>query len=318
MPDYSDNKYVEKFRQADDKKKGLIILIVFLLLIFLILSGLIMLIPFLMVVVGIPIYMHQMKLKNQMQENFKANELEAILQDAFPGATYDARGDMIDADGCRECNLFPVTKHYCRTEDGLKMRFGNNNDISMDYVEVYTYEIKTDSDGDDYEATLFKGGLFKYTFFKKFRDSIYIIPNETENGKVKHGLFGGDKPLHNPSKYNKKLHKCELDDVEFNEIFSIYSDNDEDVFYILTPQYMNIMKNLYNKYKNDIRFKFSDNYMYVAVSEMDLFDYDLVYAKGLKVDDVKTHEACVEQTKKELNSLVDFAKTLELGDSIFY
>ena len=313
MPSFFD-KYSEKFQQADSKTKLLILIAGFILLMFLLFTGLF----FVVAVVLAVLYYREAKLKNQVQTEFKEHNLQAILQDAFPGATYDATGSAIDGDGCRECNLFPIQKNRFRTEDGLKMQFGNNNDISLDYVEVYTYEIKSDSDGDSYESTLFKGGLFKYTFFKKFKDSIYVIPNATRNGKVKHGLLGKDKPVHNPCKFNKNLHKCELEDVEFNEIFSVYSDNDAETFYILTPQYIKLMKDLYDQYGHDIRFKFSDNNMYVAVDGMDLFDFKPVYANGLQVDAMATHEACVEQTKAELNSLVEFAQTLELGDSIFY
>jgi hypothetical protein len=75
---------------------------------------------------------------------------------------------------------------------------------------------------------------------------------------------------------------------------------------------------LYNKHDGNIRFKFSDNQLYIAISGMDLFDFNLEFNDNRQVDEEKTFEACVAQTKEEINGLVEFAKTLELGDSIFY
>jgi hypothetical protein len=257
-------------------------------------------------------------MKSAMQKDFKENHLQRFLQENFPDATYFSDGNIIDIDGCKECNLFPVKKNWLETEDGLKMTFGRNNDISLEYVEVYTYVIGHDEDGDEYKETLFKGGLFKYTFFKKFKDNIYVIPNKRINGKVIHGLLGGEKPVFNPAKAEKDLHEVQLEDVEFNELFSVFSSSDETSFFILTPQYMNLMKDLYNKHDGNIRFKFSDNQLYIAISGMDLFDFNLEFNDNRQVDEEKTFEACVAQTKEEINGLVEFAKTLELGDSIFY
>lgn len=135
---------------------------------------------------------------------------------------------------------------------------------------------------------------------------------------MKHGLFGGDKPVFNPKKYDRNLVETELEDVEFNEIFSVYSANEAETFYILTPQYMSLIKELYKKYNGDIRFKFSDNNMYIAIDGMDLFDYKIEYQDFTHVDMERTLEGCVRQTREELNSLAEFAETLELGDSIFY
>lgn len=315
MPDI--NELIEKYKNWDSKYKSLITLIVLIFITFLFITGTTAGLLPLFILVLVPIYMKRMKLKDEMQKNFKENDLQKILQEAFPGATYDSEGSAIDAEGCRRCNLFPIKKNMCLTEDGVQMRFGRNDDISLDYVEVYTYEIKSDSDGAHYKSTLFKGGLFKYTFFKKFKDNIYIIPNEVVNGKVKHGLLGGDKPVHNPTKLEKNLTEVSLEDVEFNELFSVYSNNEAETFYILTPQYMSLIKELYRKYGSNIRFKFSDNYMYIAINDMDLFDFKPVFDKLCQVDHAKSFDACVAQTKEEIKSLVDFAEKLELGDSIF-
>lgn len=270
------------------------------------------------ITVAIVLFVKRANDKQRIQDEFKKNNFEEVLQNIFPGSQYFPKGDNIDADGIRDCNLFRIDRNRYYSQDGLKMRLGNNNDIDLDYVEVRTYEIKTDSDGDSYEATIFKGAVFKYTFFKKFKDNMYIIPNLAENGKVKHGLFGGDKPVFNPKKYDKNLHESQLEDVEFNEIFSVYSANEAETFYILTPQYMALIKDLYHKYDAKIRFKFSDNNMYIAIEDMDLFDYKIEYQDFAHVDMERTLEGCVRQTKEELNSLAEFAETLELGDSIFY
>ena len=306
----------------EDKKLKhplLVIILVFLgIIVFLAFHEFFTLLMMIGIIVAVIMFVKRTNDKQRIQDEFKKNNFEEVLQNIFPGAQYFPKGENIDADRIRDCNLFRIDKKRYYSQDGLKMRLGNNNDIALDYVEVRTYEIKTDSDGDSYEATIFKGAVFKYTFFKKFKDNLYIIPNETENGKVKHGLFGGEKPVFNPKKYDKNLRESQLEDVEFNEIFSVYSANEAETFYILTPHYMNLIKDLYKKYNAAIRFKFSDNNMYIAIEDMDLFDYKIKYQDFTHVDMERTLEGCVRQTKEELNSLAKFAETLELGDSIFY
>lgn len=308
----------EKFNNLDISTKRLIVVSGFILLLFLMATGLFVPLLFILLILFGVMSSRYYKIKKAVQKDFKENHLQRFLQEIFPDATYFPDGSIIDVNGCRECNLFPVKKEWCETEDGLKMTFGKNNDISLEYVEVYTYVIKHDEDGDEYKETLFRGGLFKYTFFKKFKDNIYVIPNKTKNGKPVHGLLGGEKPEFDPSKAEKDLHEIQLEDVEFNELFSVFSANDEESFFILTPQYMSLMKDLYKKHDGKIRFKFSDNYMFIAISEMDLFDFDLEYNSNRQFDEEKTFEKCVNQTKEEIRGLEEFATTLELGDSIFY
>ena len=306
----------------EDKKLKhplLVIILVFLgIIVFLPFHGFFILLMKIGITVAVITFVKRTNDKQRIQDEFKKNNFEEVLQNIFPESQYFPKGENIDADGIRDCNLFRIDKKRYYSQDGLKLCLGNNNDIALDYVEVRTYEIKTDSDGDSYEATIFKGAVFKYTFFKKFKDNLYIIPNETEGGKVKHGLFGGNKPVFNPKKYDKNLRESQLEDVEFNEIFSVYSANEAETFYILTPQYMNLIKDLYKKYNAAIRFKFSDNNMYIAIEGMDLFNYKIEYQDFTHVDMERTLEGCVRQTKEELNSLAKFAETLELGNSIFY
>ena len=71
-----------------------------------------------------------------------------------------------------------------------------------------------------------------FDFNKNFKSNFQVISNDF----IKRSL---------PRIKNNK--KVKLEDIEFNKMFKIYSEIEHDAFYILTPHFMEKIKNIVKK-----------------------------------------------------------------------
>jgi len=73
------------------------------------------------------------------------------------------------------------------------------------------------------------------------------------------------------SKIEELGNKVLLENIEFNNIFNVYSIDEEDAFYVLTPHFMEKMMSIQERYKN-VAFRFTNHRLYVAISAEHAFD----------------------------------------------
>lgn len=100
---------------------------------------------------------------------------------------------------------------------------------------------------------VFKGVLIKFSMLKPFSGRTLI----TSNNKY----FGFFQDL-----IGSSMQKVELEDVEFNKMFDVVSDDQVEARYLLTPSFIEKYKNLREVYKaNDIRASFLDKNIIVAI-----------------------------------------------------
>ncbi|SEQ03060.1 Protein of unknown function [Lachnospiraceae bacterium NE2001] len=97
----------------------------------------------------------------------------------------------------------------------------------------------------------------------------------------------------------QKDQKVEMESVRFNEEFDIYSNNPHDVFYLLTPQYMEYMETMLRKYP-ELSIHFNGNKLLIGINEpeKDVFDKkdwlnETVYPDEMEkiqrdIDDIKS------------------------------
>ena len=90
-----------------------------------------------------------------------------------------------------------------------------------------------------------------------------------------------------------------MESVRFNEEFDIYSNNPHDVFYLLTPQYMEYMETMLRKYP-ELSIHFNGNKLLIGINEpeKDVFDKkdwlnETVYPDEMEkiqrdIDDIKS------------------------------
>ena len=146
-----------------------------------------------------------------------------------------------------KAGLFPnfTSKEY---DDVFKCKY---KDVNIDIVES-EYSI----DGGNSENTVFKGVVIKLEMNKEFNGHTLLCSKS---------LFA-KSPL-------KSLTETKMEDVEFNKLYNIYTDDEVEARYVLTTSFIERLKNINLAFKcKNTRCAFRKNNLYIALStNQDLF-----------------------------------------------
>lgn len=106
-------------------------------------------------------------------------------------------------------------------------------------------------------ATIFKGVALQFIINKKFNGHTVIYPNSI---------------THTPPSLN--LHHTELEDVIFEKQYDVYTNDDVEARYLITPSFMKRLNEIQEKfYANEIYAAFKNGVFYLALgSSKDLFE----------------------------------------------
>lgn len=139
-----------------------------------------------------------------------------------------------------------------------------------------------------------------FDFNKEFKANFQVVEKNFSVSKIGDSVFK-----------NSKFEKVEMEEIKFNEEFTIYAENAHDVFYILTPQIMEKLHELNEKIDGELYFGFINNKLYIGIDTgSDSFEAPDVYDKV-------TDEEVYKKIKKEISLITMFVDTLELDNGIF-
>lgn len=185
-------------------------------------------------------------------------------------------------------------------------RFASNDYISGMYkginfeqsdMHIQEEHETTDKDGHTttYWVTIFLGRLMKFDFNKNFKADVQIASNS----------FGASR-----LPYYKKFTKVKMEDVEFNKMFKTYAESEHDAFYILTPHFMEKLKDIKKKLNCGIMFCFIDSKLYIAINNnKDSFEYNVFKPINEKVVE--------ESMSKDIDLITNFVDELNLDNNLF-
>lgn len=184
-------------------------------------------------------------------------------------------------------------------------RFISNDYISASYKNIHfeTSDVliqdeHTDSDGHDYYSTIFKGQWYIFDFNKPFKSNFQVCEKGFD-GILKGNIF-----------FPNHLQSVEMEDMEFNKDFDVYSSNDLDAFYVLTPKTIENIKTIHKKIKGYLLFCFINNKLHIGVyNNRDSYE-PKIYKK---VD----YENAKKDILKELNDITSFIDELQLEKDLF-
>ena len=139
-------------------------------------------------------------------------------------------------------------------------------------------------------VTVFQGRFYEFDFPKKFKHNLLLL-----------------QPMH--FRPFSGFHKIKTENIEFNSELKIYARDDEEAFYILTPQMMERLLYMDDKYLDKISFSFIDEKLYIAIdSRKDYFDI-----KPFKQVD----SSILTEYQTELNDIKEFINVLQLDETLF-
>lgn len=216
---------------------------------------------FLMGLAGLGLTFEQhRRVKKKFKFEFKQEIISKLITTYNPSLEYRPQDRISDAVFIGS-KMFSRKPHDIVGEDMIVGKYGDT-DFKMSELRA-TYET-TDSDGDSTTNEIFKGIFLVADFHKYFHSETIIIP---ETGWKAVGL-------------NKKKYKgaalIEMEDPIFEKRFRVFTTNDQDARYILSPSMMERICKLQNKFRDDIWISFRGDSMNIAINtSRDFFEHDL-------------------------------------------
>ncbi|NLL28493.1 MAG: DUF3137 domain-containing protein [Bacteroidales bacterium] len=201
----------------------------------------------------------------KLYSDFKSQIIGNIVQFVNPSLQYEAHK-------CISYNDFKRSRIFLQDVDryrGDDLVYGMIDKTQISFSEIKAeYEThSTDSDGNSSSEwhTLFKGIFFVADFNKDFNTSTIVLPNRFGKGFL--GNFFKKINL------NRKEKFVALEDPNFNKHFVVYSMDQVEARYILSPALMQRIVEFKEKRKEPIYISFVKSQMYIAISyKRDLFE----------------------------------------------
>ena len=189
---------------------------------------------------------------------FKSEIIKEIILFINPDLSYDST-KKISKNIYKKSGIF---QHSVDSYSGDDYVSGFNGETQIEFSELHTqYKTETyDSKGNRHEHwhTIFRGIFFSADFSKNFNAKTFVLTDTAEK------LFGflGTKF----QKINKSYGELvKLEDPVFEEKFVVYSDNQTEARYLLSPSMMERITTFVEKSNKKIQLSFVDSRLYIAI-----------------------------------------------------
>ena len=258
------------------------------------------------VVVGLSVLISFFKINplwKEYRRQFKEQVIKQIIKFIDEGLSYSPSEKMSQSKFMM-CGIFRTGIDRYKGDDYVE---GKIDSTQIEFSEIHA-EYKTttiDSKGrtQTHWHTIFKGLLFSADFNKNFNTKTYVLTDTAEK------MFGflGTK-LQKMNKGRGDLVK--LENPEFESEFAVYSGDQIESRYILSPSLMERILSFKKQTKKGIQLSFVESRLYVTVPySKDLFEPKL-FGDIVNFDHIKDYH-------NDLSLVLDLVQTLNLNTRIW-
>lgn len=191
--------------------------------------------------------------QRQVAKTYKHIVVGRVVKALGHGLTYSAeskftRQDFLDMD------LFEKRAEKLQSEDEVA---GRKNAVSYSILEAKA--TRTEGSGKNRRTVIiFRGVIVRLDFNKHFHGHTVVVPDR--ESKVLGGLFGEAE-----SRRRKQL--ARMENVEFENAYSVYTTDQQEARYLLTPKLMELMMQARLLFGGDVRFSFHDNSVFATIPQ---------------------------------------------------
>ena len=235
---------------------------------------------------------------------YKKLVVPALLKELDPGLSYNPEG-CIPKEEFRRSKIF---SHSIDSYHGEDLVYGSYKGIPVRFSELKVQEKHSDGKNTTYH-TFFNGVFMVADFNKDFKYSHWVLPDTAE---AAFGQVVGN--------FLQKLrlpghgHMTRLEDPAFEKKFVVYTEDDVEARYILTPKLMHTMLKLSERFRrgvSKIGFAFMNSNVYIAIpieKGRDLFEMP---SRG----DLGAETA--RRTQEELKEILSVFDVMELDQRLW-
>ncbi len=178
---------------------------------------------------------------------------------------------------------------------------GTYKGVAFKQSDVLIEEETTDSEGNTSTSTIFMGRWMIFDFNKEFRCEMQMISKGFFASKRKGGIF---------ARKENKLNKLEFENEEFNKQFKVYAQNQEEAFYLITPQIMDALLKLRSESKAPLMLMFTGGVLHIALQN----NKDAFEAKIFGNNDPESEK---ERIVKDIRVITDFIDGMAMDRDIY-
>lgn len=221
---------------------------------------------------------------DKFKKMYKETFLTELLSEIFENVDYRWNrgfvGEEIDKMGLNKVG------NIVESEDYLSAKY---NGIRFEQADVKIADRKKTGRNGSVVVQYFKGRMFKFYATPKTVPCVQVF---SDNYRYRGEIWD-----------NFKLHKVEMEGIDFNKNFDVFAARDVDAFYVLTPAMMERIDSLRRKHGN-IAFNFYRNHIYVAYNDLwrDAFDADFKHEISYP------HERA--KMESEVQDIIDIIETI--------
>jgi Protein of unknown function (DUF3137) len=242
-------------------------------------------------------YVYQTSVRQKKyRQSFKSNVVAGLVEQINPEWQYQS-DSCIGERRYYHSGLFPQHNDRYLGDDFVS---GKIEKTDFEFSELHTQykQVTYGAKGQRHEQwiTIFKGLFMHADFNKEFAGTTFVLPDTAER------LFGSfGQSL---QKLSSRGELVKLENVDFEKRFVVYSSDQVESRYILTPAMMEAMLNFSNRFDNSIYLSFVGSRVYCAMSfTSNLFEPN-IFRSGVNFNDIKEMYnlfGIIETLIKELN-----------------
>ena len=205
---------------------------------------------FLWIIIGLAIIIGITILNSQSGElcaYYKTHIVPPILNEVVPNVHYEPGMGISEETFCT-CKLFPPPDRYS-SEDFISGRV-DKTDICFSEVHAEERHVSTTKNGTrEYWTDIFRGFLFIADFHKDFSGRTILYRNSWFKFR-----FGSEK-------------RVKLENSTFENCFDVFSTDEIEARYILSPAMMERLVEMNNRLGNNVTISFCHSNVYIAIPD---------------------------------------------------
>lgn len=183
--------------------------------------------------------------------SFKEKVIRMMISAVDPSLKYEPFGSVTETD-YKKSGLYVKSYDRFRGDDLIQ---GLRGKTVFCFSDIHTEYEERRGKSTSWE-TIFQGLFFIADFNKDFKGRTYVWSAYAPQLNLINNFF---------SSFDDDLEKVTLEGTEFGSRFSVYSTDQVEARYILTPSMMERMVQLQDKLKENITYSFVDTNIYVAI-----------------------------------------------------
>ncbi len=219
-------------------------------------------------------------LTNTYKSQYKNTIIKTLATEINPSFKYD-KDNYIKQNIFEKSGIFPTKANVYKGDDFISGIIGKT---SIQFSEIHVAKkkrVRTKNGSKQVITPIFDGLFYIADFNKIFNKNTYILTDVAEK------LFGFlGSSLQQMNKAHGDLVK--LENQEFEKHFAVYSDDQVEARYILSPALMERILTFKKETKKDIQLSFVENSMYVTIPFKEKLFEPKIWRTIISFNDIET------------------------------